>query len=126
MNYRYQFIGIVVVIGFVFSIGVFVVDMLKDEYKVSKDSIEVVYKLDKVVCDVFSGNVKDVCKVEVKGKEKIVKVELELKYKLFVKVSYDVSVVKVEVEYVVVKEKCDDKLGVDKDVCVKDVKVVEV
>jgi hypothetical protein len=52
-------------------------NMSKEDYKAGKDRISASYKSDKAACDALSGNAKDVCMEEAKGKEKIAKAELE-------------------------------------------------
>lgn len=123
---KFNFFVFLVVICLVISISVIGVMMIKSEYKLVKDVFFVMYKMDKVVCVIMKGNVEDICIVEVKGCEKVVKSEFEVNYSLFKKYSIDVCFVKVDVNYVVVKEKCDDLVGNVKDVCFKEVKVVYV
>jgi len=80
------------------------------------------YKSAKAKCGSLAGNAKDICVEEAKGKRKVAKAELEARYKPSKKMDYEVSVAKAAVEYAVAKEKCDDKAGNDKDVCVKEAK----
>ena len=42
--------------------------MSRDAYKADKDKIEAQYKADKERCGSMSGNAKDVCQAEAKGK----------------------------------------------------------
>ena len=53
------------------------------------------------------------------------KAELEAVYQPCGKHRYDVNVAKADAEYAVAKEKCDDKAGNDKKVCVKEAKAAE-
>src|SRR6476659_91222 len=73
-------------------------------------------------CKSMSGNAKDVCQAEAKGKEKVAKAELEANYKNTDKAHNDARVAKADADYDVAKEKCDDLKGNDKDVCVKQAK----
>ena len=100
--------------------------MGKADYKSAKDSISTTYKADKKACDAMSGNAKDVCVEEAKGKEKIAKAELEYKYTGKASDQNKMLKAKAEANYAIAKEKCDDKAGNDKDVCVKEAKSVEV
>lgn len=100
--------------------------MNKADYKAAKDSISTTYKADKKACDAMSGNAKDVCVEEAKGKEKIAKAELEYKYTGKASDQNKMLKAKAEANYAIAKEKCDDKAGNDKDVCVKEAKSVEV
>jgi hypothetical protein len=54
--------------------------MAKADYKAGKERISAEYKADKAACDALSGNAKDVCVQEAKGKEKVAKAELEYSY----------------------------------------------
>jgi osmotically-inducible protein OsmY len=62
---------------------------------------------------------------EARGKQKVAKAELEATNKPGDKARYAVSVARAEADYAVAKEKCDDKAGNDKKVCVKDAKAAE-
>ncbi|MES1163922.1 MAG: hypothetical protein ABUL50_12760, partial [Rhizobacter sp.] len=41
------------------------------DYKAGKDRISADYKADKAACDSFSGNAKDICVEQAKGKENV-------------------------------------------------------
>ncbi len=100
-------------------------NMGKAEYKTAKDSISTTYKADKKACDALSGNAKDVCVEEAKGKEKVAKAELEYRYTGKPADQNKLLKARAEAAYDVAKEKCDDKAGNDKDVCVKEAKAAE-
>ena len=100
--------------------------MNKADYKAAKDSISTTYKADKKACDALSGNAKDVCVQEAKGKEKVAKAELEYSYTGKASDQNKMLKAKAEATYAVSKEKCDDLAGNDKDVCIKEAKAVEV
>jgi osmotically-inducible protein OsmY len=99
--------------------------MSKAEYKAAQNSIAAEYKSATAGCGSLSANAKDVCIAEAKGKEKVAKAELEARYEPSEKARYGVSIAKAEADYAVAKEKCDDKGGNDKNVCVKDAKAAE-
>ena len=99
--------------------------MSKADYKAEKDRIAATYKTDKDACDKMSGNAKDVCVEEAKAKDKIAKAELDYKNSGNDKDRIKLEVAKAEANYAVAKEKCDDKTGNDKDVCVKEAKAAE-
>jgi len=100
--------------------------MSKDEHKQAKERIEAEYKADKAACDSASGNAKDICREQAKGKEHVAKAVLEAGYKPTRKSTYDVRVAKADAEYAVAKEKCDDQNGHAKDVCLKEAKAAHV
>ncbi len=109
---------IALAIGCVFSAGAFAQGISKDEYKAGEDKIASDYKSAKAACGAFSGNAKDICVVDAKGKERVAKADLEASFKPSVKTRYQARVVKAEAGYKVAKERCDDLAGNAKDVCV--------
>jgi hypothetical protein len=117
--------AIAAAIGIVFSTGVMAQSMSKDTYKATEDRIAAEYATDKKNCDSLSDNKKDICIAEAKGKEKVAKAELEARYEPSAKNHYKAQVAKAEADYAVANEKCDDKAGNDKDICVKEAKAVE-
>ena len=100
--------------------------MSKDDYKAGKDRISAAYKSDKAACAPLAANAKDICIEEAKAKEKVARAELEYSYTGKAKDQTKLQVAKAESSYAVAKEKCDDKKGNDKDVCVKEAKAIEV
>jgi len=92
------------------------------EYKQAKDQIEAKYKEDKAACKAMTGNAKDICMDEAKGREKVAKAELTNKFEPSAKHARDVRLAKADAAYEVAKEKCDDQTGNAKDVCRKEAK----
>ena len=118
--------AIAAAITLVFSAGALGAQgMSKDEYKAGKDKIAADYKAAKAACDSLSANAKDVCIAQAKGTQKVAKAELDASNKPSDKARYAVSIAKAEADYSVAKEKCDDKAGDDKKVCVKEAKAAE-
>ena len=97
----------------------------KMQYEAGKTRISADYKADKAACSSQAGNAKDICIEESKAKEKIAFAELEYAYTGKAKDANKASVAKVEAAYSVAKEKCEDKSGNVKDVCVKEAKAVQ-
>ena len=89
-------------------------------------SAESQYKQDKSACGSLSGNAKDICMEEAKGKEKIAKAEADADYKNTPKARESARVTRADAAYDVAKEKCDDLAGNAKDVCVKEAKAAHV
>ena len=118
--------AIAAAIALAFSAGAMAAQgMSKDEYKAGKDKIAAEYKSAKAGCGSLSANAKDVCMAEAKGKEKVAKAELEARNKPSNTTRSAVGIAKAEADYAVAKEKCDDKAGNDKTVCVKEAKAAE-
>ncbi len=99
--------------------------MTKDEYKASKSRISADYKSAKASCAPMAGNAKDICVEEAKAKEKVAKAELEHGYTGKAKDQNKILVAKADSTYKVAKERCDDRSGNDKDVCVKEAKATQ-
>ena len=70
----------------------------------------------------MSGNAKDICVEEAKGKEKIAKADAEAAYQNTPKARENARKARADANYNVAKEKCDDLAGNAKDVCVKEAK----
>jgi len=92
--------------------------MSKTDYSAAKDRISADYKADKSTCTQLSGNAKDICLEQAKGKEAVARAELEYSYSGKDKDANKVAVAKADAEYHVAKEKCDDLAGNPKSVCV--------
>jgi hypothetical protein len=97
----------------------------KDEYKADKTRISAEYKTDKAACATLKANAKDICVAEAKAKEKVARAELEYSFSGKAADQTKVLEAKAKSAYAVAKEKCDDKAGNDKDVCVKEAKAAE-
>src|SRR5438132_1012663 len=87
-----------------------------------EDRIEAEYKADKAKCDAMSGNAKDVCVKEAKGKEKVAKAELDAKKNPSERNTRKVEEAKADAKYEVAKERCDDMKGKEKSACEKEAK----
>ena len=92
----------------------------KDEYKASKDRISAEYKADHKGCSTLSGNAKDVCVEQAKGKEKSAKADLEYGYTGKEADRIKALEAHADANYAVSKEQCDDLAGNGKDVCVRE------
>lgn len=91
-------------------------------YRADKTQIKTTYKADKVACGSQSGNAKDICVEEAKGKEAIAIAELDHNNKPTARTAYKVAIAKGKAVYEVAREKCDDLSGNPKSVCVKEAK----
>jgi len=126
MMKNFNISAIALAIGLIFSAGAMAESMTKTQYKSQVKNIESQYKVNKAGCDSLAGNVKDICVAEAKGKQNVAKAELEANYKPSVEARYEAQVARAEANYSVVLEKCDDKAGNAKDVCVKEAKAAKV
>jgi hypothetical protein len=96
--------------------------MTKDAYKAEKDRISAEYKSEIKRCATLSGNARDVCKAEVKAKQKTGNADAYAAFKGTDKAATAALVARADADYAVAKEKCDDQAGNARDVCVKDAK----
>jgi hypothetical protein len=94
----------------------------KSEYDAAKAGIKATYKTDKAACQPMSGNAKDICSAEAKGRENVALAELEAKHEPSVKHRYLSRMAKADATYAIAKERCDDQTGNAKDVCRKEAK----
>jgi hypothetical protein len=93
--------------------------MTKGQYQDTEKSIEADAKAGLSRCDALAANAKDTCVAEVNGKEHVAKAELEARYEPTAKTRNAVHVAKAEAAYKVSMERCDDRAGNSKDVCIK-------
>jgi len=100
--------------------------MSKDDYSAGKTRISADYKTDKAACGSLADNAKDICMEEAKGKEKVANAELKYGYSGKPADRISAMEVKAETAYNVAKEKCDDRAGNDKSVCLKEAKATEI
>ena len=96
--------------------------MTKDAYKSEQKRISAEYKSEIKRCTSLSGNAKDICKAEVKGKQKTAKADAYAAFKGTDKAATAALIARADADFAVAKEKCDDQSGNAKDVCVKDAK----
>ena len=94
----------------------------KDSYAVAKKNADAQYKIDKDACSALSGNAKDICVAEAKGKDNVAKADAEAAYENTPKARENARVAHAQAKYDVAIEKCDDLAGNAKDVCIKEAK----
>ncbi len=102
--------------------GAFAATGNRTDYSAAKDRIGAEYKADKAACDTHSGNQKDICLEQAKGKEKVARAEAEYNYTGKPADANKIAEEKADASYAVAKEMCDDKAGNAKDVCVTEAK----
>jgi hypothetical protein len=96
--------------------------MSKDSYTMAKTNADAQYKIDKDACSSMSGNAKDICVAQAKGKDHVAKADAEAAYENTPKAREKARVALGQANYDVAVEKCDDLAGNPKDVCVKEAK----
>ncbi|MBL0143008.1 MAG: hypothetical protein IPP91_13120 [Betaproteobacteria bacterium] len=123
---KFNFTALAAAFCLAMSTGAIGATLSKAEHKSAKEDVESRYKSEAEACKAMSGNTKDICIEEAKGRAKISKAELEASFSPSDKHSYDVRVAKADAAYGVAKEKCDDFAGNAKDVCRKEAKSAHV
>ena len=106
-------------------VGAQAATMAKAEYNSAKEEIENVFKTEKNQCDSLAGNAKDICVAEANGHEKVSKAELDYRNSGTQRDMQKVNEARAESAYSVAKERCDDKAGNEKDVCIKEAKAAQ-
>jgi hypothetical protein len=91
----------------------------KDQYDKAVKDAEAQYKTDQDACSSRTGNAKDLCIADAKGREKTTKADAEAAYKNTPKAHEDARIARAEADHDVAKLKCNDMSGNAKDVCVK-------
>ncbi|MGK5088029.1 hypothetical protein WDW86_10770 [Bdellovibrionota bacterium FG-2] len=109
-----------------FSVPALAEKITKEAYKAAEMQADTDYKAAKAKCDSFSANAKDICLAEAKGAESVAKADAEAKYKDTEKARFHALKAKVDAEYKVAKERCDDLSGNKKDVCRQEAKAEKV
>jgi hypothetical protein len=96
--------------------------MSKEEYRAVRDRIEAEYRDAVAACDRYTANARDVCRVEARGKERISRAELEYNLSGTPKDKSRVAMARADAAYDVARERCDDRTGPDRAVCVQEAK----
>ncbi len=117
---------IALAVSLTFSAGAMAQSLSKSDYKAGKNKISAEYKLAKAGCDSLSGNPSEICMAGAKGNERVALAELEAGYKPTPETRYQARVARAEADYDVAKERCDDRAGNTKDVCLKEAKSAEI
>ena len=94
----------------------------KANYNQAIKDADVQYNTAKQACSSLSGNAKDICLAEAKGKNSVARADAEATYKHTAKARESARVVNAQAIYNVAIERCDDLAGNPKDVCVKEAK----
>jgi len=118
----FKFNLLAIALGLALSGAAMAQPLSKADYKAAKQKISVDYKTAKAGCASLAANVKDICVVEAKGKEKVALAELEVSDKPSPTTRYKLRVAQAEAAYAVARERCDDLAGNPKDVCAKEAK----
>jgi len=92
----------------------------KDSYTLANENAEGQYMVDKGACSPLSGNAKDICAAEAKGKYNVAKAEAEAAHANTPKARENARIAHAQANHDVAIQKCDALAGNPKDVCVKE------
>jgi hypothetical protein len=104
----------------------FAAPMTQDEYRVTKERIEAEYRDSKAACERLVDHPKDVCREEAKAKDKVARAELEYNRSGSPKDANRLAETRADAAYAVARERCDDRKGRDKDLCVNEAKTAHI
>ena len=96
--------------------------LTKDSYAEARKSADAQYKVDREVCSSRSGNAKDICVAEAKGRNDIARAEAAVAYEDTPATRENLRVARARATHDVALEKCDDLAGNPKEVCIKEAK----
>jgi hypothetical protein len=96
--------------------------MSKDGQAMAMKHADAQYKTDTEACSSLSGNAKDICAAEAKGRNAVARADASATYQNTPKAREASRVARAQASYNVAIEKCDDLAGNSKDVCVKEAK----
>jgi len=94
----------------------------KDAYDTVVKNADMQYKTDKDACASRSGNAKDICVAEAKGRNDIARAEAAVAYEDTPATRENLRVARARATHDVALEKCDDLAGNPKEVCIKEAK----
>ncbi len=117
--------AIALAVSLAFSAGAMAQGLSKSDYEAVREGIASKYKLAKAECASLSGNPSDICMAGARGDEKVALAELEAGYKPTPETRYQERVARAEADYELAKERCDDRAGNTKDVCMKEAESAE-
>jgi hypothetical protein len=96
--------------------------MTKGQYDKANAQAKATYESDRAKCDILAGNAKDICVAEADATMIRAEGSAKAAYKGTRKARYEQQVKNADADYRVAREKCDERGGNGKDVCVKEAK----
>ena len=99
-----------------------VAQMTKAEFEARKERLDATHDVAKRKCGTYSGNARDICMAEARGRHKVARMELEERYKESPQARYNVRMAKAEADYDVAKAKCEERAGAPKKLCLEEAK----
>jgi len=122
---RFRIQSLAFAVSFAFIAGAPAQGMSKPDYKAARDGIAADHKAAEAACKPLTGNARDICKAEAKGKEKVARAELDERNNPGSTNRYEVRSAKAKAAYAIAREKCDDLSAADNKACVAEAKAAE-
>jgi len=91
----------------------------KSSYDSAKGDIKATYKAERENCGALSGNAKDICIEQAKGREAVALAQLEYNYSGKAADEQKLYAARAEARFELAKQRCDDLGGDAKDVCLR-------
>jgi hypothetical protein len=94
----------------------------KEAYETTKSEADVTFETEKRKCQAFSGNAQDICLAEAKGAHSVAHANAEANYKGTEHARLKAAKSKVDADYQIAHERCDNLSGNKKDICQQEAK----
>jgi pullulanase/glycogen debranching enzyme len=114
------------VVGLTLNTAALTQTVSDNNYLVAKQQIELDVRMAKSSCAAFSGNTRDICVAQAKGREMVAEAELDDSYKPTPTTHYLARAAKADADFAVANERCDDLSSKLRDVCRKTAKAAEI
>lgn len=125
MNHRFHLKAPLIIAAMLAFPVAHAASLTKADYKAGKIRVTNEFKAAKTACASLAGNAQDICIEEAKGKENVARAELDYARTGKAGDGTKVEVAKADAAFAVAREKCDDKAGNVKDVCVAEAKAAQ-
>lgn len=90
-----------------------------DDFNAGKARADAALMADKAACDKLTGNPRDVCREQARGKDRVARAELELAHTGTRKARDNVTSIKLGTAYDLARTQCNDKPGSAKTLCTR-------
>lgn len=113
---------LVLALGFAFSAGSMAEDLSRGDYQAGNKRIAAGYRSAKARCAALAGNKRDICMAKTQGTRDVALAELHASYKPSPLAHFQAHMARTRADYAVARERCDERTGNAKVVCVRKAK----
>lgn len=117
---------IVLVTGLAWNLGALAAPLSKAEYQAHQNRLSAEHRSALEACKSDAGNARDICLAEAEGQNRVALSGLEAEYKPSSRNRARARSARVEADYAVAIQRCDDLAANAKDVCVKEAKAARI